>query len=159
MHEIQINHEVQVAHRLMNLPGKCQNIHGHSMHITLIVRGELNDDGYMVDGDEVLDFYNLKKLFRGHLDTEYDHHLLLNINDPFAGPITTIRRDEAGQFTSDTDSYPSLPGVITFTGDPTTENFAKRVMTEMKWIYDFKTAFVYKVTIRETGTNGASCGA
>lgn len=97
---IAVRHNIEVAHRLWQLPGKCERIHGHSMWVTMTLRGEINNMGLLEDRD----FAAVKKLLRQHLDERYDHRLLLDAGDPLAG------RD--------------LPGAQTCMGQPTTENIA-----------------------------------
>ncbi len=133
MPRIYVKHNIEVAHRLSKLPGKCQNIHGHSMMITLTLSGELNANGIL----EGQDFSTIKQAFRAHLDSDFDHHLLLNEKDKWAQEIN-------GDF---------LPGLTLCDADPTVENIAK-------WIYKAmqKEAFgllVVAVDVAETGTNGA----
>lgn len=144
-----VTHEVQMAHRLMNLPGKCQNIHGHSMKFELVIGGELNDHGILAD----LDFGTVKEYFREYLNTTLDHKLALSEQDPWAW--TVIMRD--GPRPSD-DVSMALPGVVRWPGDPTTENLAKWVAEEM-WRHFYVNAGhkidYIKVTVVETSTNGA----
>lgn len=122
---IAVKHNIEVAHRLLLLPGKCENIHGHSMWITLQVEGELNKGGVLAG----IEFGDLKKVFRGYLDSEYDHHLLLNQDDPFANGIGFYKRDdEAG---IETFCATELPGLKKCPNDPTTENIANWVANWM----------------------------
>lgn len=111
------------------LPGKCENIHGHSMWVTLELRGEMDESGRMAG----LDFGAVKKAFRGHLDSQYDHHLLLNEHDPFADL--------------------ALPGLHTCAGDPTTENIARWIAewAATRWLDVFGT----RVLVNETHVNAA----
>ena len=113
---IEVRHNIEVAHRLTKTPGKCQNIHGHSMWVEFEIWGELDDAGLLAG----IDYGSLKKHFRHHLDTEYDHHLLLNRDDPFARGMTDEPPDTRGDAI-----YTFLPGLQPCTEDPTTENIAK----------------------------------
>jgi 6-pyruvoyltetrahydropterin/6-carboxytetrahydropterin synthase len=136
-----IKHNAEVAHRLSQLPGKCQKIHGHSMQITLRLDGELDDEGILCG----LDYGTLKKVFRNYIDSEYDHRLLLNANDPWAALLMRV----------DTDRPQQLPGLKTTPGDPTTENVAKWIC---QWVVSEFAGYgptAVHVTITETGTNGA----
>lgn len=135
---IAVKHNIEVAHRLLLLPGKCENIHGHSMWVTLELKGELNQNGIL----EGIEFGALKKDFRDHLDSMYDHHLLLNATDPWSDIIVNLP-----------PHYPDehLPGLHVFPGDPTTENIAK-------WIGEFMWSKYYHtsaVTVWETAVNMA----
>jgi 6-pyruvoyl-tetrahydropterin synthase len=141
---IAVKHNIEVAHRLYETPGKCENIHGHSMWVTLFLDGAIDKRG-MLDG---LDFGDVKKVFRKHLDETYDHHLLLNASDPFAGPIYPVKNIEtrtmggwnpheqerevivvAGMDDAQPQSF--LPGLNATAGDPTTENIASWIAIAM----------------------------
>jgi 6-pyruvoyltetrahydropterin/6-carboxytetrahydropterin synthase len=166
---LKVRHNIEVAHRLYEaLPGeKCEQIHGHSMWVTLFIEGKVNDKGILagpprtmqvgtafddspitIESDGTLDFGSIKKYFRQLLDETYDHRLLLNASDPFAGPILQYQK---------VDSIPgyreanieSLPGLQALPGDPTTENLAKWIYQDMSERYP-----VTKVEVWETSVNG-----
>lgn len=141
---IQVRHNIEVAHRLYKLPGKCENIHGHSMIVSLQIFGEFNSNGIF----EGLDFGSIKKAFRSYLDTRYDHRLLLNEDDPWAGELvrTIVENDRRVVWTE------RLPGLICTPGDPTTENISKWVS---EWALTQWPHLSNQVLIEETGTNGA----
>lgn len=126
-----VRHNIEVAHRLHALPGKCQQIHGHSMWVHLALGGELDTRG-LVNG---LDFGDVKARYRDWLDRKYDHRLLLDVEDPL---VTTVM----------------LPGLVTTVGQPTTENIAR-------WVADwaqgeFPGVSGGRVTVHETHVNEAS---
>lgn len=157
-----VKHNIEVAHRLSMTPGKCENIHGHSMMIELCIRGEINEAGLLVPNAHAtevnanktpLEFGELKFWFRDVLDSNLDHRLLLNNNDP----LLVGQPPEHGR---------SLvyPGLIRFPGDPTTENIAK-------WIYEaayrqfiqmelqpMAGRSMMHVTVQETQVNSATYG-
>ncbi len=65
------------GHRLMQHPGKCQNLHGHSVKASITVGAiELNDQAM------VCDFADIKQCAQNYIDQELDHNLLLHRNDP-----------------------------------------------------------------------------
>lgn len=135
-----VRHNIEVAHRLFLLPGKCENIHGHSMWVTMRVEGQVDTNGIL----EGISFTDLKKVFRHHLDTTYDHHVLLNQQDPWAE--ATLNGDVGGT---------RLPGLQATPGDPTTENIAF-------WIYEWGTDEgipVTSVDVWETSVNMSTYGA
>lgn len=145
--EAYVQDYIQVGHRLIDLPGKCQQIHGHSMLVRLYIVG-VNKDGYIVDAEgTVLDFSDIKRVFRNYLTAEYDHHLLLNERDPWAQPIYRPANEAYRQAYTPSE----LPGLTKCVGDPTTENIAK-------WIAEHMNVFfpVSKVTIEETKSNGVT---
>jgi hypothetical protein len=63
--DLYIRHNVEMAHRLLNLPGKCQQIHGHSLKVKVSWIGGVNADGYFtLDDGSVMDFSNAKRVVR-----------------------------------------------------------------------------------------------
>lgn len=143
--QISVRHNIETAHRLYYLPGKCQNIHGHSMWITLNLPGTVDRDGILHQaGLSGLDFGSVKHIFRTHLDQDYDHHLLLNEYDPW-----TLMFD-----LPNSQASAALPGLVPCSADPTTENIAKWIYDEMSRAYD-----VSSVEVWETNVNRAIYGA
>lgn len=65
------------GHRLMNHPGKCRNLHGHSVKAGISIRQEqLNPQGM------VCDFADVKTCVEGFIDDVLDHNFLLHKDDP-----------------------------------------------------------------------------
>jgi 6-pyruvoyltetrahydropterin/6-carboxytetrahydropterin synthase len=144
---LRITHNIEIAHRLTFLPGKCQNIHGHSMVVDLSVFiDESDENGYALDAQgTILEFGNLKKAFRAYLDSIWDHHLHLNEKDPWALPVTL-----------DGDLLECLPGLQTWPADPSTENIARWIRQACQlMIPDLQIS----ISIEETKTNGVECYA
>lgn len=113
---ISVKHNIEVAHRLFQTPGKCENIHGHSMWVTLTLFSAVNEAGMLAG----IDFGKLKTEFRGFLDSTYDHRLLLNKDDPWAQPMHS-----GCNCYPDAEACQTLPGLVKMGEDPTTENIAK----------------------------------
>jgi 6-pyruvoyl-tetrahydropterin synthase len=175
---ITVKHNMEVAHRLFLQPGKCQNIHGHSMQVQLTLYGNVNEEGIFGG----VDFSHLKKLFRAYIDGIYDHHLLLNMSDPWARALYTIPREkfedsaELVDFITTPAAQSFLPGVQAFPGDPTTENLSRWIAEDMVknlfpprpanaapeepderfWPFPNLELEALEVEITETGTNGAT---
>jgi 6-pyruvoyl-tetrahydropterin synthase len=137
-----VKHNIEIAHRLILTEGKCQQIHGHSMWVTMYLEGAIDSAG-MADG---MDFADLKTEFRTYLDGTYDHHLLLNKNDAWAQSLPV--QNHNGQ-----EVWSWLPGLVPFDGDPTTENIAKDIYSKF-----FLTLPVVRVEVWETAVNMASYG-
>jgi 6-pyruvoyltetrahydropterin/6-carboxytetrahydropterin synthase len=139
---LKIRHNIEVAHRLSELPGKCENIHGHSMWVVAEICGEVDSHGLLLG----LEFGALKKEFRNHLDTRYDHHLLLNENDQWARPLTHEPYADRGF---------RLPGLEVFDGDPTTENIARWIG---EWCLEDLVPYADRVHVEvwETQVNSAT---
>lgn len=130
---IAVKHNVEMAHRLSQTPGKCENIHGHSWNIVLKLYGEVDETG------KVIEFGAVKKLFRDYLDKNFDHHLLLYAKDPLI--IST--------------GFPErYPGLQLFEMDPTTENFAAHLLTWAVELFELRT----EVEVWETAVNMARAG-
>lgn len=155
--KLKICHNMEIAHRLSLSPGKCQQIHGHGMQVELTL-GNLgsHDDGMCVNRyGQTMEFGDMKRKFRDHIDSTYDHRLVLNRADPFAGPIfmmdkATTVDNVYYEINKDKDQV-FLPGLSLVDGDPTVENLAR-------WIAEWAAiAFKCDVTcsIAETKTNGA----
>lgn len=138
-HSITVRHNVEMAHRLIETPGKCEAIHGHSWWIDLTLGGYLSPSG-LLNG---IEFGELKQQFRGFLDESFDHHTLLNRQDEWARPLPL----EGGRIVM-------LPGLQVMDGDPTTENFAKLIGD---WALDnFNGCLTIGVVVHETSVNSAS---
>ncbi len=65
------------GHRLMNHPGKCRNLHGHSVKAAITIsRPDLNEQAM------VIDFSDLKDSVQQFIDEVLDHNFLLHKDDP-----------------------------------------------------------------------------
>jgi 6-pyruvoyltetrahydropterin/6-carboxytetrahydropterin synthase len=62
------------AHRLPTHAGLCRNLHGHSYRMTLMMDGEPDDDGI------VIDFKDMKRLVKPLVD-RWDHTTLISESD------------------------------------------------------------------------------
>ncbi|MEM8680030.1 MAG: 6-carboxytetrahydropterin synthase [Planctomycetota bacterium] len=60
------------GHRLLNHGGKCESLHGHNYQAEFYVTGDQVDDV-----GRLIDFAQLKKLFKGWIDDNWDHAMLL----------------------------------------------------------------------------------
>lgn len=68
----------EIAHRLMEHPGLCYNIHGHSYVFEITLEGERDEKTNMV-----LDFKELKEEIEDAIG-HWDHALMLFQDDPLA---------------------------------------------------------------------------
>jgi len=148
---LKIRHNAEIAHRLTRTQGKCQQIHGHGLQIALTFLW-LKYDGETAmavnNSGETFEFGEMKRTFRAYIDDQYDHRLLLNKADPFAGPI--YRVTAGNSLTTDSEQV-FLPGLNLMEDDPTVENLARWIA---KWACArFKADVV--CSIEETKTNGA----
>ena len=87
------------AHRLYGYEGKCAMVHGHTGCVEVTIASSVLDkDGFVVD------FGVLKSYINDFVDTNWDHHCLVNELD------TELR---------------SLPGVVMLQLNPTAERLAE----------------------------------
>jgi 6-pyruvoyl-tetrahydropterin synthase len=170
---LKIRHDMQVAHRLTKTPGKCQNIHGHGMDIELVFTNLVYDEstGMAMNGFlEPFEFGDMKLKFRKYINETYDHRLVLNQNDVWAGPIYQMQEIKTWvslkeiEETSDsprdvvdvvnlklTNEQQFLPGVSLVPDDPTVENLAKWIA---EWAArEWRTDVICR--LEETKSNGA----
>lgn len=65
------------GHRLMHHPGKCRNLHGHSVKAAIsISHTELNTQGM------VCDFADIRDCVEQYIEQYLDHNFLLHKDDP-----------------------------------------------------------------------------
>lgn len=69
--------EIECAHRIYNHLGKCHSLHGHSYKIELGVEGNLNKE------DMVVDYSDLKSLFKKVIGDKFDHSTIISKDDIF----------------------------------------------------------------------------
>ncbi|MCQ8105145.1 6-carboxytetrahydropterin synthase [Methylomonas sp. SURF-2] len=65
------------GHRLMNHPGKCRNLHGHSVKAAIAIKSEQLDQQGMV-----CDFSEVRDAVESFVDQYLDHNFLLHRDDP-----------------------------------------------------------------------------
>lgn len=65
------------GHRLMNHPGKCRNLHGHSVKASISIKRDTLDEQGMV-----CDFSDVKDCVDGFINRLLDHNFLLHRDDP-----------------------------------------------------------------------------
>ena len=74
----------EAAHFLPRHPGLCKNLHGHSYRLQIGFKGQIDNDGM------VIDFGNLKSIVTEHIIERLDHQCL---NDakliPYLFPTNT----------------------------------------------------------------------
>ncbi|KXJ48421.1 MAG: 6-carboxytetrahydropterin synthase QueD [Cycloclasticus sp.] len=97
MYRITKNLSFCYGHRLMNHPGKCRHLHGHSARVAITLESnELNDQGM------VCDFSDIKQFVGEWINKTLDHNLLLHKNDPVL-PLL----QEAGERLMVVDEHPT----------------------------------------------------
>lgn len=117
MHSITVCGGFETAHRLPQLAGKCESLHGHSWQVDVTVSGEdLDSDGKLIR------FEDLKRPIFGWVQEHLDHGTMLGVSDPLVGPL----RDAGTKLylfdpTADPDGPPALTADLEW---PTVENVA-----------------------------------
>lgn len=118
------------GHRLLKYAGKCKNLHGHNGVLEIeIAKPALDERGF------VMDFSDISAVVKTWVDTELDHKMLLNEDDPVVASM-----DEHAQ------------PYVTMKGNPTAEAIARHV-------YDWcrsQNLPVTAVTLWETPTSNAT---
>lgn len=74
----------ETASALYGYDGKCENIHGHSYHMVVTVKGYPVEDPKDPKYGMVIDFSQLKKIVKEEIVEEMDHSFVLNENTPHA---------------------------------------------------------------------------
>jgi 6-pyruvoyltetrahydropterin/6-carboxytetrahydropterin synthase len=115
---------LSAGHRLMHHDGKCSRPHGHNYEITVRLRGELTDEGWVADKGAVTDVLD-----------RWDHRFLLERGDPLV---------EAFEESGDGES------VVVFDHPPTAEVMAA-VLEDRLADQLPDTVSEVAVTVRETG--------
>lgn len=70
----------------MNHPGKCRNLHGHSVKASITIEQELlNEEGM------VCDFSEIRDCAEQYIDLFLDHNFLLHKDDPIIPMLVTNR--------------------------------------------------------------------
>lgn len=67
-----------MAHALKHYSGKCENIHGHTYHLSVTVRGLVVSAADAPKDGMVMDFGDLKKIVQERILDVFDHALVLN---------------------------------------------------------------------------------
>lgn len=63
------------AHKLVDYPGVCRRIHGHTYTLTVTVEGEPDDTGMIID------FFDMKKVVEETVIAKVDHTYLNDLYD------------------------------------------------------------------------------
>lgn len=110
-------HEISVAHRLMNHQGACQRLHGHNYILEIEVTSDTHTR--LDDLGMVIDFGEIKRLFCAWLDENWDHRLILCVDDPLVQHGRDFFEEHA----------PGSLCVVSF--NPTAEKFAEYLLYQI----------------------------
>jgi 6-pyruvoyltetrahydropterin/6-carboxytetrahydropterin synthase len=73
------NFVFDAAHRIIDYSGKCERLHGHTYKLKIVVKGDLQPSGM------VLDFTILKNIVNDEIVSKLDH---ADLNELFDNPTT-----------------------------------------------------------------------
>ena len=127
-HQVQKTFSVCTAHRLMDHPGACKNLHGHNYNITVYLEAEeLNSQGM------VIDFSAIKETVGKMINELYDHKTVLQDTDPLVDVLSPYM----------SASLQTIPCA------PTAENMAKQVFHKAQSVVALGVKVV-RVDVEET---------
>ena len=124
------SHEICIAHRLPNHPGKCYNLHGHNIKVVFTITGKVDHDQGVI-----LDFGDIKKILVEWLETEWDHKTLIYSCDPILDLLERVLPKD---------------NVIRTAWIPTSENMASYLLNEIGPVELPSNAKLVQVEIYET---------
>lgn len=101
-------HDFSAGHRVHGHEGKCAHLHGHNYRVHFTVEGHLDAVG------RVLDFSAIKDRLCNWLEANWDHKMLLWVQDPYV--------QDDGALCGDA-------GVVVVPFNPTAENMAEHLLT------------------------------
>jgi len=67
-----------MAHVLINYPGKCKNIHGHTYKLEVTVKGILCNEDASPKKGMLIDFSDFKNLIQEEIISHWDHALMIH---------------------------------------------------------------------------------
>lgn len=79
-------HDICAGHRVVGHEGKCKNLHGHNYRFHFEVESKTGLD----DVGRVIDFSVIKEKLAMWLEENWDHRMLIWINDPMCGFLEEI---------------------------------------------------------------------
>jgi len=134
---------LEMAHRLMNYPGKCARLHGHRYELTVEAHGPVNPSSGFV-----IDIADLKSYVHATIDTPFDHMTLLENIDPIAQCLEANREEF---------KVPSMLqlGIFTTGWPPSVENIATYFAERLETSWPFPNCRLGRVILHETAANVA----
>lgn len=85
----------EAAHAILNYPGACGHIHGHSYELHVTVRRPESKDNFINGQGLLMDFKELKEIVKKSVIEKFDHHLILSTAfvqaNPNVPPISLIQ--------------------------------------------------------------------
>lgn len=84
MYELKKTFAFDAAHRLLHHKGLCNNLHGHTYKVEVVIMG----DTLRFPDNILIDFQELKESIKSWIDRSWDHAVILNCEDPLAKQIS-----------------------------------------------------------------------
>jgi 6-pyruvoyltetrahydropterin/6-carboxytetrahydropterin synthase len=122
----------EYGHRILNHPGKCKRLHGHSGRVEFTVWGEVDQETGMV-----IDFGDINSTVGDYLKNSLDHKTILQFGDSLI------------------ENLPEEDVVITL-GPPTAENISLLILNKSSILFPGKQI---KVRLWETEDSFAECSS
>ena len=127
-----------MAHALEGYNGKCKNIHGHSYHLSVTVKGKpVKDHNSPMDG-MVIDFTDLKKIVKTNILDRFDHALVLRKDSQYKSLLGGSINDK----------------IVLVPYQPTCENLLQDFVNRIKTKFDGDLE-LYCLKLQETATSYA----
>ena len=100
-------HDISCGHRVVGHEGKCVNLHGHNYRIHFTCEAPRLDTL-----GRVIDFGEIKKRLCMWLEDNWDHKMLINVDDPMLNDLRKLD-----------------PTIVIVPFNPTAENLAEYLVT------------------------------
>lgn len=134
---INVEFEFCMAHRLLNHPGKCKNLHGHNYIGHVVV--EKTTCMEKISG-MVADFGYIKDLIKSVVHDKYDHKTCLQNIDPLLPVLKTALPHDT---------------IVEFPVPPTAEYLAKAILFRLQEAIANEPIMITQVEIYETEKQSA----
>ena len=121
---------IEYGHRILNHPGKCKRLHGHSGKVEFTLWGEVDKETGMV-----IDFGDINSTVGDYLKNTLDHRTILQEGDSLI------------------ENLPS-EDIIIIKGPPTAENISLLILEQSSPLFPNKQI---KVRLWETEDSFAEC--
>ena len=122
--------DFEYGHRILNHPGKCKRLHGHSGRVEFTLWGEIDQETGMV-----IDFGDIKSTVGDYLKNTLDHKTILQQGDSLK------------------ETLPPQDTVV-IEGPPTAENISKMILVHSAPIFQGQRM---SVKLWETSDSYAQC--
>lgn len=112
MYQVERYHDISCGHRVFGHESKCAHLHGHNYRIHFTIE----PDNRQLDLiGRVLDFSVIKERLCEWLENNWDHKMLIWVDDPYLDDLLDIDPD----------------GVVPVEFNPTAENMAKHLVEDV----------------------------